>query len=1071
MKLVACLFAVSAVVFACCTPAMAFINPSDPDVRTLKATEDDGFSRVDGETLVNRGKSGSIRCKGNQEMVLMKFDVSSVAGWTVTEAELHVCASSASLLYAADVCTICVPWNEGVTSGGFNNGSPGDPCWDWRHIPVNMSSPAPGDYWTTPGSDMTYATYGNNGSLVSYAWPGDQGFTTYTASTPGGTNTFYRIKVAPDVIHALIQDQYGLTLSDTRGYLGQNNTVYTRDQWGTAVAPTLYIKGGVTDTTPPSDLSGMTAAAGEWNGQAVLSWTAPADSGPTGKALGYDVRYSAAPITAGNFAAATQVDRWRIPRPAAAGTAQTLLVEGLTPGTTYYFAMKAYDQAGNKTGLVTASVTLPAGRTVMPLADAGFVEPAAASSVRSVPGVLRYWAVSEYTKVNPVTGNRMADGYTGSGTDGYKKSNPVWDAVHNKVMLRGARNEVVGFQLILERIGSSLTNVGVSVGNLTRTGGAIASSNMELSRSYYVPSGAAPSIYYYPDACIPLNPTFGTTFAIPNATNAITDNNGNAGAQTNQAVWVDIYVPKGTAAGTYNGTITVTADQLGAPLTVDLELVVRNWQLPDKINFIVDLNGYHTPWDWGQGTANVATTKRSYFQIAHKHRQNVNTVPHSHTLTSAFKGRIDADRIPSVAGSGAGIYVTSWTTFDSYWAAYLDGTAFSAAQGYNGPGMNTPVSAFYTPFFESWPLSSYDWYDYNGLGGAYWYTLWPGPSAPPVLFLQTAPGPRVAYPAQYETGVKNIIKAFAEHAQALGWTGSYMQFYLNNKYSYGSTTTPHSQFWNLDEPSHGDCMDALGYFHRVFREGVASATAPDIKWHYRIDISDRAGQNRGTMDGLVNLWDCSAINDYHSLITHRQRNWSDEQWWYYGGGVGPNGSETANSKRFLQVWCWYVDGALPYWNSYSTNWAAAEPLSVLYSGQSVPGYGTYYGGFASQRMKEMRRGQQDVEYLVRLANRGGWSRSAVIRALQDRYADAGGDSYDGMTDLTFFQMREDLAATIPLAGDANDDGHVNVTDLLLLVASWAAGVGDANYNPACDFDGNGLVDISDLLVVANNWGT
>jgi hypothetical protein len=1057
-------FSAAVLVLCAFVPAMGFLDPGDPAVKTFSDTQDDGFSRVTGETLVNRGLSGSIRCKTSQEPVVLKFDLSSLAGQTITDAELHVCASSASLLYAADVCTICVPWNEGVTSGGFNNGSPGDPCWDWRHIPVNMSSPAATDYWTIPGSDMTYATYGNNGSLASFAHPADQGFTTYTATTPAGTSTFYRIKVDPEVIHALILDQYGLTLSDTRGYLGQNNTVYTRDQWGGSVAPKLLIKGGLTDTTAPGPVTGFSAVAGNWNGQALLSWVAPTDSGPKGKAFGYDVRYSTAAITQANFTAATQVDRWRIPRPQTPGTSQQMLVEGLTAGSTYYFAMRAYDQAGNADAVVTASLALPAVQTVTPLAAGGFTVPAPASSIPSVPGVLQYWAASEYTKVNPVTGNRWADGYTGTGGDAYKKGNPVWDAVNSTVLLKAARNEVVGFQLILQKL-VNLTGVSVSVSDLTNaattpTATIPASPNVEKFLCFYLPSGGT----YYPDACIPLAGPFATTFAVPNTTNNV------IASQTNQSVWVDIYVPKTVPAGTYTGTISVTAAQLGSPLTIPVRLIVRNWQVPDQVSFIVDLNGYHTPWSWGQAAADVATTKLSYFQLGHKHRENINTVPNSHTLNSDFSARVDGDRIPTLTGSGASIAVSSWTSFDNYWAKFLDGTAFTAAQGYNGPGAGVGVPAFYTPFYESWPLSSYFWYDYNGLGGAYWYTLCPGPSLP-VAFLQTAPAPASAYPVQYETGVKNIIKAFAEHAQAKGWTKTYMQFYLNNKYSWGNATNPHSQFWNLDEPTEGDCMMALGYFNKIFRQGVTSATAPDVKWHYRIDISDKTGLNRGTMNGQVNLWDCSFVDTYHGLMPSRKLNWPDEQWWYYGGGTDPTGSELANTKRFLQVWCWGVDGALPYWDSYQTSWTSAAQLSVVYSGQSIPGYSSYNGAIASLRMKQMRRGQHDIEYLAYLAGSPGWNRSAAARALAQRYADSGGNSYTAMNELNLFQMREDVAASIPvLDGDTNNDGHVDVTDLLTLVYAFGTFVGDAAYDPSADFNSDGAVDVYDLLTLVYSFG-
>jgi hypothetical protein len=225
------------------------------------------------------------------------------------------------------------------------------------------------------------------------------------------------------------------------------------------------------------------------------------------------------------------------------------------------------------------------------------------------------------------------------------------------------------------------------------------------------------------------------------------------------------------------------------------------------------------------------------------------------------------------------------------------------------------------------------------------------------------------------------------------------------------------------------------------------------------------------MDGQVNLWDCSYVNAYHGLIPYRQRNWPDEQWWYYGGGAGPTASEMANSSRFLQTWCWGVDGCLPYWQSYQTNWTTADQLSVLYSGQSIPGYSAYYGGIASFRMKQMRRGQQDIEYLARLAGSPGWNRAAAARALAQRYADAGGDSYSGMNELKFFELREDVAASIPyLEGDTNNDGHVDVADLLTLVYAFGTYVGDATYDPSADFNSDGMVDVVDLLTLVYNFG-
>jgi len=81
----------------------------------------------------------------------------------------------------------------------------------------------------------------------------------------------------------------------------------------------------------------------------TLLWTAPGDDAVTGNAMGYEVRWSLLPITAANWEAAIVV--FAAPNPLPAGTHQTMVVRGLIPGTTYYFAIKTVDDAGNWSGL------------------------------------------------------------------------------------------------------------------------------------------------------------------------------------------------------------------------------------------------------------------------------------------------------------------------------------------------------------------------------------------------------------------------------------------------------------------------------------------------------------------------------------------------------------------------------------------------------------------------------------------------------------------------------------------------------------------------------------------------
>lgn len=92
------------------------------------------------------------------------------------------------------------------------------------------------------------------------------------------------------------------------------------------------------DFTRPAPITDVTATI---QGNTVtLAWTAPGDDGSIGKATAYDLRYSTAPITAGNWVSATSVIS--PPLPAQAGMQESFNVTNL-PGGTYHFAVRAVD--------------------------------------------------------------------------------------------------------------------------------------------------------------------------------------------------------------------------------------------------------------------------------------------------------------------------------------------------------------------------------------------------------------------------------------------------------------------------------------------------------------------------------------------------------------------------------------------------------------------------------------------------------------------------------------------------------------------------------------------------------
>jgi gliding motility-associated-like protein len=101
----------------------------------------------------------------------------------------------------------------------------------------------------------------------------------------------------------------------------------------------------VPDLTPPGDITNLKAVTGAQDGQVNLTWTSPGDNGFIGDLIGgsFRLQYSTSPITSfvdpANIVIATN---------SAVLSTQSYVVQGLTPGDTYYFAMVALDQYGNR---------------------------------------------------------------------------------------------------------------------------------------------------------------------------------------------------------------------------------------------------------------------------------------------------------------------------------------------------------------------------------------------------------------------------------------------------------------------------------------------------------------------------------------------------------------------------------------------------------------------------------------------------------------------------------------------------------------------------------------------------
>jgi len=154
------------------------------------------------------------------------------------------------------------------------------------------------------------------------------------------------------------------------------------------------------------------------------------------------------------------------------------------------------------------------------------------------------------------------------------------------ISLYAARGEYEPFQIGIRASQSSLTNVNVSVSDLTSSNNQIISkSNITLYREHYVyVNNPSPNLGgtnqplgtgWYADGLIPfVDPATGRDLvgASLDATPFRID------ANKNQPIWVDIFVPRNTPAGQYSGTFTITSDQGTRSGKIDLR--VWDFELP-----------------------------------------------------------------------------------------------------------------------------------------------------------------------------------------------------------------------------------------------------------------------------------------------------------------------------------------------------------------------------------------------------------------------------------------------------------------------------------------------------------
>ena len=909
---------------------------------------------------LNHGSDPQLVINGRNSFALFAFDISSARGLRVERAVLRVRRK---------------PDPTPLTMVGLSTISGSGP---WAEGEMNYFHARKDQPWAYPGSDLADVTFGLGGSLYVYTAAHDSG------------DGWYQIDVPSQIATALItDDQFGLLLTDEKGQTRTRHSIFSRES---ADPPVLIVEGTRASSVPGRVRALPTPSAGALGRTSLRPGSAIVRFGGAGAAR-YDLRYSESPVTAGNFDAAKPAPRWMLdplapPKSLALSNALhdevNAVVEQLQPGRQYYFAARAISATGQP------GPESPLG-SVRALARVWPSLPAASGSDTAAPeqgtGPVKVWAFSELHKVNPQTGALLEGG-------------PIWNS---DIKLTGARNEFVAFQIAIES-DAQVKNIAVTVTRplfaecklpaVFRKTGAT-----QLYREWMVPddkdtSEARP---WYPDVLLPLE----GSLSLPAVDNGVPH-------QRVQPVFVDIYIPHDAARGVHHGSIEVRAD--GVLHTIPVHVEVLPFALPDKLNFIVDLNAYggvNPGYNIARGTPEYRSLLHAYHRAAHLNRANLDILGYSHS------GSTEPDQTPPLTGEGADTKVVSWRDWDAHYGPLLSGSAFTDL-----PRAGVPVPIIYLPLFENWPGDLRKTYKWNIAEHPKTLAEYQQLIARHAL----ASGPiDEGFPKDYQDRFSAVARQFAEHFRQSNWKQTRYQIFFNDKYYYKdpsrSPGTNGVSWWLLDEPNHHDDYRALSFFGWLGKRWLTEY--PDVPMVFRNDIS-YVEFIRSQIPGLIDI-DCTSQHFFTKnryLMDHRTL--FGRTYWNYATTNHPKETNVA-----MRAWCWRAwatgaDAIVP-WNTVRgmEAWDRAEPLTVFYVGKKFG----LNEPFASLRLKAFRRGEQDVEYMTLLANKKGWDRDAVAHAVMEgldlseetrrQYEeDAGSVRFDRVSDLELDRLRLRVAAAL-----------------------------------------------------------
>ncbi|MCI5131947.1 MAG: hypothetical protein D3904_10565, partial [Candidatus Electrothrix sp. EH2] len=289
----------------------------------------------------------------------------------------------------------------------------------------------------------------------------------------------------------------------------------------------------------------------------------------------------------------------------------------------------------------------------------------------SSAAINRIWAVDDGEKIKRENTNSFL---------AHSPKNKVWNGGEIKIF--GAKNEIVAFQLIIESDEEGVENVAVTLDSLTHFKSKYIIKNSEINRTendniqlfreyyIYITERSNTPQHWWPNArCLPDHDFLGW---IPDALIPLDISSQDKITsfdifpESNQSIWIDIYIPKDAITGVFKGLLTILENN-DEVKSIPVSLEVLNFALPDQTHyknfFFATQQDIAREYKVQRDTPEYDMIEGKYFQMAHRHRMDL-------TMNCSLED------------------------MKKHYGKYITGEYYTKRYKYQGPGINTPHGTY-----------------------------------------------------------------------------------------------------------------------------------------------------------------------------------------------------------------------------------------------------------------------------------------------------------------------------------------------------------------------------------------